>query len=277
MSHAIPPWAQGAAARWARAAETRVIADLAAGQPVDHLSPTLKHGRWKVIPYETVDGLAGAMLWASPLADAPALRIPLHADGPHAIFLGLFSTAEAPSVAWVGLESDDAPVMRRNSATVGYGNVADLFVRVADLRQETLVIRPQYPAEAAPCGVAWVKLIPLSDEEAAAWRADGAHAATHRLAATNDGFSSINRQSSLMETRSRGPAAMMTAVWRRTAAKPATRGRCERWGLVGFAWVMEFASLRNGRRVYRITVRTPNLRMPSVCTSLAFSNYYNAL
>jgi len=191
MDNTIPPWAQGLASQWDRASDEVVLADMTGCLPAAALSPTLKHGHWKTIPYETIEGMVGSMIWASPLTDAPEVRLPLGVTGWHAIFAGIFSTSEAPSFAWLRLEGDPAPLARGNRSTLGYGNIADLFVKVACLDGESLSIGQQYPAEASACGVAYIKLIPLSEEEVCAFTADQAQAATRRMVATNDGFSAI--------------------------------------------------------------------------------------
>ncbi|MCX5659237.1 MAG: hypothetical protein NTW19_05880 [Planctomycetota bacterium] len=189
MTDGIAPWAQGSAARWANAASAVVRSDMSQALPAEALSPRAKHGRWKLIPYETTDGLAGQMIWASPLTDAPPVKVPLDATGWHAVFVGLFSTSEAPSFAWIRLESEPAAVARSNDSTLGYGNIAELFYKVARLDGESLVIRQQYPAGARGCGVAYVKIIPLSPAEVEAFKADRRDASTRRVVATNDGFS----------------------------------------------------------------------------------------
>lgn len=188
---ATPPWAQGSADRWANAAKPTYVTDLTRASPAEALSPGLRHGKWKVIPYETLEGLAGKMIWCSPMTDAPEVRIALPVAGWHAIFIGLFSTSEAPSVAWVRLDSDPAPVCRRNASTEGYGNFADLYFKAANLRGNSLVIRQQFPAQACGCGVGYIKLIPLSPEEIDAITADARDARPRRLIATNDGFSPL--------------------------------------------------------------------------------------
>ena len=189
MQNTVPPWAQGSARRWANSSEAVVLSDMGQCVPAGALSPRLKHGRWKVIPYETVDKVAGNMIWASALTDAPEVRLALGAAGWHAIFVGVFSTSEVPSRVWVKLDGDPAAVLRSNDSSHGYGNIADLFFKVARLDGETLVIRQQYPAGASACGVAYVKLVPLSAEEIRAFVADGSDKSTRRMAATNDGFS----------------------------------------------------------------------------------------
>jgi hypothetical protein len=190
MSTVIPPWGQSSARNWARAAEFVLLTDMTAGLPASAFSPHFHHGRWKAIPYETVDRMAGTMIWASPLTDAPEVRIPLDVTGWHAIFIGLFSTSEAPSFGWFRLASDPAPVARSNRSTHDYGNIAELFLKAADVQPgETLVIRPEFPSNPHPCGVAWVRLIPLSEAEIEGLHAERADRSSRRMVATHDGFS----------------------------------------------------------------------------------------
>jgi hypothetical protein len=186
------PWGGAAVSEWAGSSQSVVITDMGRCAPASALGPHLKKGCWKVIPYETRSGLKGSMAWAGPEADAPELTLPLNARGWHALFVGLFSTSEVPTVAWIRLNTDPAPVNRSNSRTDYYGNSEEVFFKVADLGEtSTLRIGQARHGFPSACGVTHVRLIPLTQAEVDALRADRADTSHRTLTATLDGFSFI--------------------------------------------------------------------------------------
>lgn len=103
-----------------------------------------------------------------------------------AIFVGLFSSITPPSTVWLKLDGDRAPAQRQNASTDYYGNVADAYFKVAELKGESLHIA-QEPAGIVPaCCVADVKLIPLTEAEIEGLRADRSQKTHGKLAATCD-------------------------------------------------------------------------------------------
>ena len=191
----VQPWGGAAVSDWSRAAEATMLADMAEATPASALSlMKLKKGCWKVMPYEFVDGPAGKMVFAPPEANAPELTLPLKVKQPgwYAIFVGLFSTSEVPTVAWLRLDRDPASVKRENRRNDHYGNSEEVFFKVAKLDEnDHLHIRQQSTGVVCGCGVTHVKLIPLSPEEARRLEADRADASHRTLVATIDGFSTI--------------------------------------------------------------------------------------
>ena len=89
------------------------------------------------------------MIWAPPEANAPEISIPLEVEGWHAIFVGVFSTAEVPSTAWIRLDTDPAPVPRYNSRTDYYGSSEEIFFRATEGTPAT----PDRTAEVQPAAV----------------------------------------------------------------------------------------------------------------------------
>jgi hypothetical protein len=186
------PWAGAAVGEWTRASQAVVLTDMNQCAPASALSPRLKKGCWKVLPYETTSGLKGTMAWAGPEADAPELTLPLKVKGWHAVFVGLFSTSEVPTVAWLRLNTDPAPVNRSNSRNDYYGNSEEVFLKVAELGEDgTLQIGQQRHGFTSACGVTHVRLIPLTQAEIEAIREDRADTSHRTLTATLDGFSFI--------------------------------------------------------------------------------------
>lgn len=189
---AIPPWASAQAADWDNARKTVVLTDMTRVQPASAISPAMSAHHWKAIPYELRGGTKGTLIWASQDTGAPPVRIRLGVRGWHAIFVGVYNGAEGSSLAWLRLSSDPAPVARQNSSNARFGNVQDTFLKAAELKgNETLTISQQSAGYKSGCGVAFVKLIPLSPQEIAGLKADRAAGSHRGLTVTCDGFSFI--------------------------------------------------------------------------------------
>jgi len=162
-----------------RVGEATLITDLTKGQPADVLTDRARKGRWKVLPYEA-GPLSGRILWAGFETGAPELTIPLQATGWHAVFVGLSDPAGLGNLAKVRLDNQPAAVPKIRTA----GNIEEVFVTAADLTGRSLKIAQRHvPGQG--CGIAWVKLLPLTDAEIAVVQAPRPRSAV----ASIDGFS----------------------------------------------------------------------------------------
>ncbi len=187
------PWAGAALSDWNNATQAVVITDLSRCQPSSALSDMVqKRKHWKVIPYRLKNGYEGKMIWAPPEANAPEVSLALEAEGWYAIFVGVFSTSEVPSTAWLRLDTDPASVPRFNSRSDYYGNTEEIFFRAVRLRKGSrLLFSAQTTGTVAACGITHVKLIPLTEAEVRAIEAERDAGAQRNLAATSDGFSDM--------------------------------------------------------------------------------------
>ncbi len=184
----LAPWSGTVASAWANASRAVVLTDMSRCLPASSLDARPRRAHWKVVPYEA-GTLKGTMIWASVETEAPPVRLPLGATGWHAIFAGLKNNeGECLPKVWLKLDEDRAPLLCEVSGR-GIG-VEEVFFKVADLKGGALRISQQSAGFAAPAGVVYVKLIPLSEAEVAGLRADRANN-QRRLAATIDGFSFI--------------------------------------------------------------------------------------
>ena len=167
------------ASDYARVDEAVMLTDLAAGQPAEVLTDSAAHGRWKKLPYEA-GPFRGNLLWASPDSGAPELTIPLKANGWYAIFAGLTDPASLGCLARLRLDNRPAPVQHARTA----GNLEEVFVTAADLTGRSLKLAQRHePGQG--CGLAYLKLIPLTAAEIATAQAPRPRTAV----ATIDGFS----------------------------------------------------------------------------------------
>jgi hypothetical protein len=128
------------------------------------------------------------MIWASPETQAPIMKLNLGVKGWHAIYVGVFSGTEAPSRVWLKLEGDSAALERQNNANECYGNVLETIFKVANLNGESLEIAQQSSGFLTGCGVAYVKLIPLTQSEIERIIKDQNSKPQRGMTATNDCF-----------------------------------------------------------------------------------------
>jgi len=188
LSLATPPVRSGAfASEWANGLRPAVITDMGLCAPSKSLSSKAEKGCWQIIDYET-GSMKGRMLWASEEAEAAPLAIPLNTNGWHAIFVGLATSSSIfESHALLRLSSDRAYVQR----TFVGGAINEVFFKAADLSGQSLHISQESGGRGRSCGIAFVKLVPLTPEEVAAVKADRQDTSSRKLAATCDGYSYI--------------------------------------------------------------------------------------
>ncbi len=185
------------------------LTDLDRCEPAAALAdvPALRH--WRKLAYST-DDLEGTMLLAGPQTAAPTITYPLDASGWHAISVGLvrchagghhtraselelrLTDDRVPTVLVLPSLADHYPDERMPE----HREVAELFWKYAELDGRHLELgqpaaRLKSGDEAASfaCGavhVAYIKLVPLTDDEAALVQEDESGADTKRLFAHND-------------------------------------------------------------------------------------------
>ena len=197
-------WGGQAQSDWARADEAVVITDMAKCQPESAVTPMLKKGHWRIIPYQMsdipfrdVDGPAydvskhyvGNVVMAAPEAEAPELTLPLGVSGWHAIFIGLYGSDMANSTLFK-VDSDAAPVSRSTSNRDYYGNSTEVFLKAAELKPDSVLhIGQRSSGYASGAGVTHVKLIPLTQGEIDAILARRADKSRRIHTTGSDGFS----------------------------------------------------------------------------------------
>ena len=171
-------------------AEPIYLTDLDRVSPASALAPDLRPNTWQTLPYETEDR-HGVLLWAGFESQSPAVTYPMDRRGWHAICVGFHPTTE--DQGWLGqvlvkLSGDDTYSMLRWDGPQGLDGhtrrqrFEELFWRVAKLDGQDLVFEQIARRVAAGDGpgtiqgdaakIAYVKLVPLSDAEAAAHERD---------------------------------------------------------------------------------------------------------
>ena len=185
--------------------KARYLTDMGVCTPVSALTAGHRKYRWQTVPYEA-EGLSGTMIYSGPETDAPPVTLSLDASGWHAVFLGLYSNIHRATLkarltgdrgyTWFEREESEVgshdPVYSGPSAgRVDNYALDERFWKFADLTGQDVVFAPEAASSGpTPAYVAYVKLVPLSDAEVGAIRADRASdAETKRLILMNDAFS----------------------------------------------------------------------------------------
>lgn len=188
--------------RWLRAAAD-YRCDLDRCQPSDAIGASAARGRWRTVSY-TAGDLAGTLLIAGPETNAPPISYPLNARGWHAISIGSYTFPDATIRLAVRLSGDSAfsilqvPELEPGWTTHSADNeeFTEVFWTVADLTEKQLEIRQinwrVTPGDApgsvqgSDATIAYVKLVPLADDEVRALQLDRDDASRRRLFAHND-------------------------------------------------------------------------------------------
>jgi len=180
------------------AAEPMYLTDLGRCAPADRLSADPKRHRWRTLSYET-DTLSGVMLLAGPETAAPNLTYPLRASGWHSVSIGVYGDTSTGLGLLARLSEDETfsiLTLRPGEQGRHREELRELFWKVADLTGQDLVfgqIAMRVAAGDGPgafqcwnAGIAYIKLVALSDAEVSELRADRRRTDTRRLFAHDD-------------------------------------------------------------------------------------------
>ena len=191
--------------KWEKTNEATLISDMTKVVPKTALTFDVRRKRhWKVLDYETVDGLKGKCITSTPDTGAPNVTLPLNVKGWYAVYVGLggvgrFAFGQGNEVR-LKLTND---VTYQHRAYAGArDDIEEVFFKAADLSGQSLQIaqmRMQAKMGLQPDNnprhtvVMYVKLIPLTKNEVNWIEKDRSQTKTKRLIATMDAFSWINQ------------------------------------------------------------------------------------
>ena len=190
-------------------AEPLYLTDLDRCKPADALSPKPRQGHWRTLPYQT-DALSGVMLMAGPETAAAEVTYPLRASGWHAVSIGVWGDHVTPGTTrWYGDMRTYVEVLARLSGDDTFSiltlpglewgleeHLRELFWKVADLTDRELelgqvawrIAEGDGPGslQCPNARIAYIKLVPLSEDEVDAWQADRRRTDTRRIFVHND-------------------------------------------------------------------------------------------
>ncbi|MCF6284779.1 MAG: family 10 glycosylhydrolase [Candidatus Hydrogenedentes bacterium] len=188
------PLATGAAV----ARETLYLTDMSRCKPAESLSEELRPNRWRMIPYKTEE-IQGTLLGAASYIEAPEVRLPLNQTGWYAVYLGIWN----PHLMYDGkpvikARLSSRPVFQQihpggSPDTQATTYIEEVRLCDADLGDEQYIaFGKSNGLQPRSAYVAYVKLVPLTEEQI---RLEGARRGTreHRnLVATFDGASILH-------------------------------------------------------------------------------------
>ena len=170
-----------------------IITDMSRCQPAEAISDVKEKYHWQLIDYEG-EGLNGVMLAAASQVDAPDVTLPLGVSGWYAIYIGFWNPHHVYDGSFrIKLKlSDDTSFQAISDPEPGieWTKVSDLkeaFFKCADLTGRDLVIGQHSKGTPRKASIAYVKLIPLSEQEVIEINNDRADTSKRMLYALNDG------------------------------------------------------------------------------------------
>ena len=183
-----------------------LISDLSVCEPQSAVLSKPKEDCWYTLPYETKDGIKGVLLGKGALASPPDATLDLEPRGWHAIYLGVYRGGIAigkpfhdPCLLKVKLSDDDLFDMVRpsvedrpalNTVIPGSENsIEEFFWKASELGGQSLVMSYPRAGVQTAAHLAFVRLVPMTDEEVAEYRQVSGGQDTKVLAAQYDGGS----------------------------------------------------------------------------------------
>ena len=176
-----------------------LLTDMGQCRPAAALSTTRRRLHWQLLPYETAD-FSGRLISAGFMTDPPEVRLSVGHSGWHAIYLGLWivggtdtrwgKTAMASDTAGnlkIRLADDPCFVHFRRDLP-HFGNLEEMFWKVADLKGQDIVVSKQQEGFRGDASPAYVRLVPLDTTQVERLQADRNDQGSKCLIATNDAF-----------------------------------------------------------------------------------------
>lgn len=183
--------------RWSRVGEAVMLTDFSKAEPAEALvTGKRQKGKWKLLPWSSKD-LKGQALSCYSSTGAPPVNLPLGARGWHAVYLGVCTTSTGWRESKNGLKAklSGESVFRHLANNLALlpdrrDVIQELFLTAAELEGQSLEIAPQ---PSLPATVCYLKLVPLTHDETATWKAKRAPGKrpTRTSIATFDGHSWI--------------------------------------------------------------------------------------
>ena len=177
------------------------LSDLSKLVPESALSTEMKKNCWRIIKYETDQGIDGTMLYAGPETDAPDIIYPLDLEGWYAIYIGIWGRQADKDVIRVKLKDDPCfkafkretfktKAMHLTKWDIEF-SIEEAFWKQADLTDQHIVLGQQSEGYSKSAYVAYIRLEPLTRSQVKEIQEDRRRTNTKRLIATNDGFSFV--------------------------------------------------------------------------------------
>jgi len=157
-------------------------------EPKREISDKRLRTKWNSIPYET-GGFKGEMLVSLGSSKANDVFLNPELEGWYKIFVGLYAVNYHTSGLEMKLSSDKAFVKISTSMQREYSEhiVEDVFWKCAKMDGEKIVIGKHLAKDYAfDAMIAWIRLVPMTDEEVQHYHYEKSRTDTKRIYATND-------------------------------------------------------------------------------------------
>jgi hypothetical protein len=168
------------------------LSDLGKCEPKAALSDRMEPGTWRLLTYKTPE-VSGVMVKAASVIDAPELTLPLGLTGWHAVYIGYWNpTPDYDGDHLIKVKLSGESAFRRieekqSTDTQTRTFLRECFVRCADLTGKDLVIGKCSGSGGRKASLAYVKAVPLSEQQVAAIRRDQSRRDTKKLQVSLDG------------------------------------------------------------------------------------------
>ena len=190
-----------------------MVSDMSACQPAEALAWTNSPGRWRLVDYETEDGLKGVMLFGSPELGTSEVTLPLNLSGPHEIYLGInysrptygdnvghsewspYGDLEVKltrDYGYTRVAAEQLFGFETGPGRLGKGKyiprtIQETFWKAAELTSQALHLRMpiapyQQPLWGGLANLSYVRLVPLDAAGAARWQQREPRSDTRNLA-----------------------------------------------------------------------------------------------
>jgi hypothetical protein len=188
---------------------TLIRSDMSLCVPAENWWHGYRENRWQLIDFETAEGVKGVMASARPDQPCGELTLPLEAEGPYRIYLGIHATKShyrgRSSYGQMEVKLTDDAGFRRvgpesetvdEDGTTKFGEdedpsldkvITEAYWKTADLTGQSLTFRQMpypynRPEHARIANLSYVRLVPLNEEERRQWLEAQPGPSTRRLA-----------------------------------------------------------------------------------------------
>lgn len=160
---------------FSQATKAVVHTDLSKVEPAAALiTGKRQKGKWKMIPFSTAD-MKGTALSIYSGTNPPVVKVALAERGWHAVYVGLATTSGGFNIDGNGIKAklSDEPVFKRMANNLALMKnrravIQECYLTVANLSGQSVEIAPM---PGLPATVCYVKVVPLTDAEVTASRA----------------------------------------------------------------------------------------------------------
>ncbi len=168
--------------------EERIFRDLGNEcTPALHISPLRERYKWNSVPYETWEG-SGTMLVSLGAGRPQNVTLEPQLTGWYRIYVGLgafFGSCFSGLNLRLGSE-DTAMHLSPSHQEPAPRQIEEAYWRCADMTGESVVIGKDGSGNPTDVMLAWIRFVPMEEDEVKAFLADCARTDTKRLYATND-------------------------------------------------------------------------------------------